>query len=151
MTHPPRRRWFRWSLRTMFVVVTAAAFLCGWVVYQLNWIRQRRDYLSRSQEWAESLGLHRQIVMRGAHPSFAPIGLMLLREPTVTSLRICFSPNEVQPLIGSNEVHPFAGKIYRVSSKHPKLQRARELFPEARPYPICYVDDDHYFPVVIDP
>ena len=40
----PKRRWFRFSLRTMFVVVTV---LCVWLGYQLNWIRQRRDFYVR--------------------------------------------------------------------------------------------------------
>jgi ABC-type multidrug transport system fused ATPase/permease subunit len=39
----PKRRWFQWSLRTLFVVVTVAALLSAWVVYQLNWIRQRNS------------------------------------------------------------------------------------------------------------
>jgi hypothetical protein len=34
-----KRRWFRFSLSTLFVVVTI--FGC-WLGYQLNWIRQRR-------------------------------------------------------------------------------------------------------------
>lgn len=36
----PKRRWFRFSLRTFFVVVT---ILAVWLGYQINWIRQRRD------------------------------------------------------------------------------------------------------------
>jgi hypothetical protein len=35
----PKRRWFRFSLRTLFVLVTL--FGC-WLGYQLNWIRARR-------------------------------------------------------------------------------------------------------------
>jgi hypothetical protein len=38
----PNRRWFRFSLRTMLVVVTA---ICIWLSYCLNWIRQRRDFV----------------------------------------------------------------------------------------------------------
>ena len=38
--NPTKRRWFRFSLRTMFVLVTV---LCVWLGYQLNWIRQRRE------------------------------------------------------------------------------------------------------------
>jgi hypothetical protein len=38
MTPAPKRRWFRWSLRTMFVVALLVA--CGFG-YPLNWIRQR--------------------------------------------------------------------------------------------------------------
>ena len=41
----PRRRWFSFSLRTLFVVVTIAAIAGGWVMYQVSWIRQRRTML----------------------------------------------------------------------------------------------------------
>jgi len=34
----PNRRRFRWSLRTIFVVVTA---LGCWLGYEVNWIRER--------------------------------------------------------------------------------------------------------------
>ncbi len=37
MTTPTaNRRWLRFSLRTLFVVVTV---LCVWLGYELNWIR----------------------------------------------------------------------------------------------------------------
>ncbi len=42
MTITPQRRW-SFSLRTLFVVVTLLGLVAGWVVYQLNWIRQRRQ------------------------------------------------------------------------------------------------------------
>ncbi len=35
-----RRRWFRFSLRTMFVLVTVIAIFVG---YHVNWIRQRNE------------------------------------------------------------------------------------------------------------
>ncbi|MGD9724293.1 MAG: hypothetical protein AB7O59_24070 [Pirellulales bacterium] len=38
----PKRRWFRWSLRTLFVVVTAICVALG---YQWNWIQQRHRAL----------------------------------------------------------------------------------------------------------
>ena len=41
MTAP--RRWFRFSLRTLFVVVTIACVFAGWIAYQLDWIRERHD------------------------------------------------------------------------------------------------------------
>ena len=50
MTVPPKRRWFAFSLRTMFMVVTVA---CVWLGYNLNWIRQRHkalDWLEASPE-----------------------------------------------------------------------------------------------------
>ena len=39
MTTNPKRRWFAYSLRTLFVVVTVFGY---WLGYELNWIRERR-------------------------------------------------------------------------------------------------------------
>jgi hypothetical protein len=47
MTPAPKRRWFQWSLRTLFVVVTV--FAC-WLGYELNSIRQRKQLLKSLQE-----------------------------------------------------------------------------------------------------
>src|SRR6185369_1706202 len=44
MSTPPRRRWFQYSLRTMFVVAT---MLCGALAYHLNWIGQRQEYRTK--------------------------------------------------------------------------------------------------------
>jgi hypothetical protein len=43
----PKRRWFRFSLRTLFVLVSIACITAGWAAYQLNWIRQRHQFLKR--------------------------------------------------------------------------------------------------------
>ena len=42
----PERRCFRFSLRTMFVVVTVMG---GWLGYCLNWIRERHAALDDRQ------------------------------------------------------------------------------------------------------
>jgi hypothetical protein len=44
MSETPRRRRFRFGLRTLFVLVTLSAFVAGWVMWSLNWIRQRREF-----------------------------------------------------------------------------------------------------------
>jgi hypothetical protein len=44
----PKRRWFRFSLRTLFVMVTIIGVAAGWAGYQLNWIRQRHAFISNS-------------------------------------------------------------------------------------------------------
>ena len=41
----PKRRWFRFGLRTLFVLVTIFGVGAGWVAYQLNLIRQRHQFL----------------------------------------------------------------------------------------------------------
>jgi hypothetical protein len=48
MDRPKPHRWFRFSLRTMFVLVTV---FCCWMAYHLNWIRQRRE----TREWLDLL------------------------------------------------------------------------------------------------
>jgi hypothetical protein len=44
MTLVPKRRRFRFSLRTLFVVVTLAGGMAAFVGYNLNWIRQRHEF-----------------------------------------------------------------------------------------------------------
>jgi hypothetical protein len=38
----PKRRWFRFNLRTLFVVVTVVGCIAGWLLYQVRWIVERR-------------------------------------------------------------------------------------------------------------
>ena len=40
----------RFSLRAFFVAVTA---ICLWLGYELNWIRQRHDFLARQDQFAD--------------------------------------------------------------------------------------------------
>ncbi len=47
MADSPKHRRLRFSLRTLFVVVTVAACIVGWTAYQLNWIRQRHEELDK--------------------------------------------------------------------------------------------------------
>src|SRR5262245_21854409 len=42
----PKRRWFRFSLRTLFVLVTITGVAAGWAD-QLNRIRQRHEFMKR--------------------------------------------------------------------------------------------------------
>jgi hypothetical protein len=46
MEQPPpnRRRWFRFSLRTLFVLFTLLSIPFCWIGYQLNWIRERQEF-----------------------------------------------------------------------------------------------------------
>jgi hypothetical protein len=41
----PKRRWFTFSLRMAFVVLTVVSLPMGWLGYQLNLIRQRDGFL----------------------------------------------------------------------------------------------------------
>ena len=47
---PTKRRWFRFSLRTMFVLVTVLGGALGWIGYNLQWIRAREKGFVRLRE-----------------------------------------------------------------------------------------------------
>jgi hypothetical protein len=104
---PMPRRWFRFSLRTMFVLVT---MLCVWLEYHLNWIRERRELLS-------SLPSERE---PSANTEFRyetcftrlPLSLKVLGEHPHDNLTIYFSDSR-KPLTEA------------------QLERIRGLFPES--------------------
>jgi hypothetical protein len=43
----PRRRWFSYSLRTMFVAMTVMGIF---LAYDINWIRQRHEFLRTTRQ-----------------------------------------------------------------------------------------------------
>lgn len=44
-TPKTRRRWFRFSLRTMMVLVSLVCIFCGYLGWAMNWKRQREAFL----------------------------------------------------------------------------------------------------------
>jgi len=100
MTHAPKRRWFRFSLRTLFVVVTVIACWLGW---SLNWMRDRAE----ARAWIQEHGylVPRELVPR---PVAAPWGLRLFREQGEFSVGI-----EAQK-VPVNELKPLARKLQRL-------------------------------------
>ena len=93
MTPAPSRRWFAFSLRTLFVVVTM--FAC-WLGYELNWIRQRHEMLAKREAFilegstiSTSLAIMKaQWAREGRGPASAPGLLWLFGEQGVTELRL---------------------------------------------------------------
>jgi hypothetical protein len=49
MNKPSKRRWYQFSLRTMFVLVFVVSVPLAWVGYSLSWIRQRHEALDTRQ------------------------------------------------------------------------------------------------------
>ena len=45
----PKRRWYQFSLRTMFVLVFVVSVPLAWVGYSLNWIKERCAILDRGE------------------------------------------------------------------------------------------------------
>ena len=83
----------RFSLRTLFVLVTSIAVPLGWVAYQLNWIRQRHGFLRRPAVSEDS-----SILNDSACPIKAPWGLSLFGEPPV---KVIVVPNATTEEAGS--------------------------------------------------
>ena len=60
----PRRRWFRFSLRMLLVMVTTVGVLLGWLGVQLKWIHDRHKAL----EWLLPYHARQLAAERGALP-----------------------------------------------------------------------------------
>lgn len=99
----PRRRLFRFGLRTLFVVVTALAIPIGWVSYQLNWIRERHVALEKGEiqcriAWSllplDAPGMlwlfGEEGLTRGVYVVEVPEG-----EPLLTRIRTLFPEGEI--------------------------------------------------------
>ncbi len=60
----------RFSLRTLLILVALVAIPMSWVAYQLNWIRQRHEFLQREGVVSKTINMDRPF----------PWGLRLLGE-----------------------------------------------------------------------
>ena len=110
-----RGRWFRFSLRTLFVLVTLVCFFTCWLTYQYSWIKQRRNAFkwiaasSNEDYWiAPSL-------IGAPVQAAAPWSLRLLGESGVVAIGVHKTTEEKR-------------------TDRPQFSRAelRQLFPEAR-------------------
>jgi hypothetical protein len=108
----PKRRWFRFGLRTLFVLVTIVGLFAGWFAYQLNLGRQRRQFLNSNRE--------------------ALLAENLWHQETETHLASQLKPKPIswiRRVLGD----PGTGFIM-LPTKHDQHQvdQANALFPEAR-------------------
>jgi hypothetical protein len=133
------RRHFRFSLRTLFAVVTFAAFLLGWLAYQWSWIQARNSARKRHDLlFTESREVDKEYA---AWRRQAPLALRLLGEPGVAFIGLIGPPKRAPDELrrASDELVKafFSGDAQRVKSLLPPeiIAEARELktlFPEAR-------------------
>jgi len=81
----PKRRWLRFGLRTLFVVMTV--FGC-WMGYSVNWISQRHAFLAQPDMIYEFNDTPPSTVNRWGNTwaVFAPGGLWLLGERGLVSV-----------------------------------------------------------------
>ena len=112
------RRWFRFSLRTMFVIVT---MVCVWLGYHLIWIRDRHEILTKHQALAASVSAQEKRLQCGAALRLQtagqrPVGLWILGEPSVPYMQVIVLKSD------ESQIEDFDEEDGR---------RAKSLFPEA--------------------
>jgi len=93
----------RFSLRTLFVLVTIAGVCAGWVAYQLNWIRAREAALKSADPnfWTPEFNT-------GYPP--APLSLRIFGVRGVAGLRVVYI--DKQPLLKEKLVELFPEAIF---------------------------------------
>jgi hypothetical protein len=104
----PRRRWFKFSLRSLFVLVTCSCVLSCWLCVQMKWIYDRHRELESLQSRA---GVSFRTAFRGTY----------IGPPAPWSIRI----------LGENGVTGIV--IWKDSGQDERAeeQRLKKLFPEA--------------------
>ena len=104
MSTAPKRRWFRFSLRTVFVAVT---IFCVWLGFQFRIIHQRQSML----RWIRDHRGSTYEMSSGSH----------WRAELVPSWRQWFGDRPIKFIIFNEEDLPDAGQ----------LERIEQLFPES--------------------
>ncbi len=112
------RRWLRFSLRTLFVVVTV---LASWLGYELNWVRQRHQLLNRPDvlHWDQTtvVGVNLLVQLPKETPPRAPGLLWLFGETGIVELAWLIDESQFDES--------------RSMDSYQEVQLARALFPEA--------------------
>jgi hypothetical protein len=118
MTTAPKRRWFRFSLRTLFLGVTL--FGC-WFGYELYWIRQRHAFIAAEDSVRERIpaeGLTVAVTYSGApgKQPLAPSMLWAFGENGFATVFVLADADTVQELTDNDR---------------DRVRQARRLFSEA--------------------
>jgi hypothetical protein len=100
----PNRRWPRFSLRTLFVLVTVAVVPLGWAAFSWRWILERHEFLTTYK--SESA-----VMLMDEDRNFAPCGLWVLGEQGIELLELNLDDD--------------------TPNGETLVDRARRLFPEA--------------------
>jgi hypothetical protein len=111
MSEPkPKRRWFRFSLRTLFLVVTVA---CLWLGYQIHWIHERRS----GRDWLDRHSIGGSIGFQPESRPGIPWSLMILGEKPIEKIRtIGALDNE------KNDLPMYRKRVAEVSGLFPECQ-----------------------------
>jgi hypothetical protein len=133
----PKRRWFRFGLSTLFVVVTVVGCLVG---YSVNWIHQRRALVYEGDILVQKSSNY----VTGATSDELPPAGSTLPQRLLTFLgeaptKRCF----VWIRLREEELE----EIEPVDV--PKVRRARELLPEAE-IVVVWFQPEAFLPVELD-
>ena len=122
----------RFSLRSLFLAVTAICVVTAFSVHHLRWINQRRDFILQSHfpGWPANRHRHPTVSRRTIEmnsPSFsnrgAPYLLWLFGERRAESIWVS---------VGIKDVTRTGEEAATIKRSHPALRRAKSLFPEAQ-------------------
>lgn len=108
---PSDRRWFRFSLRALFLLVTLVAL---WFGYYRSWMLQRQD----ARAWMHAQGIGGSFGGMSPNSSAFPWGLRLLGEERLEFFLIEYEPT-------SRFLEPPPDEYLKL------VERIRRLFPEA--------------------
>jgi len=56
MTANPKRRWYQYSLRSMFILTTLVAIACSWYAYEMNEAAKRRTAIDEIEKLGGEVG-----------------------------------------------------------------------------------------------
>lgn len=120
-----RRRWFQFTLRTLFVATTGCAL---WLGYELNWIRQRHVFLNRQLDMVRAIGPDWQDEARpwATQGPRAPGMLWLFGEPGFSRVVLLIRESEQREKAPKGDDGP-----YVLARPDGEFLRAQRLFPEA--------------------
>jgi hypothetical protein len=124
---PTRRRWLRFSLRTLLVLVTLLCLYLGWA---MNWIRQRQAFLRDSVPDDPIVKV--LATVSGLKEQAAPWSLRLLNENGIPWLY--FESAEQQKLIEVSQLFPEAKVYFLEVTNRGTRSRAMVLFDNFPPF-----------------
>jgi hypothetical protein len=121
-----KRRWFRFSLRTLFGLVTIVGVGAGWVVYQLDWIRERHTLLASRDNWSWTTG--------GTERPAAPWSLRLFGEKGYAQIMVVIvdPTRALGPAKESDSVESDSYRLTPIERRH--VEQVGRIFPEAHTF-----------------
>jgi hypothetical protein len=122
MAEANSRRRFRFRLRTLMLLTATVALASWWVIDQLRWIRQRREYIA---------------VQQPNSTARAPWPLWLFREAGADEVLVPFTNDlgfeaEARHWDDGNHTDYSWAEELLSESDRADIDRARRLFPEAK-------------------